>query len=784
MKSTTPRKKLRWRGALEGVHKGLLYGWAIDTAHPDARVVLEVCLDEQIISSVIADAARSDLADTFASALKNAAIDPCHGFVADLGIHFADMSGSVTVRIANTDEVLRGAVQLEKPKLPPSAVASHVFGDGALRLHGWVYDMSNATRQLQVRAYAGDRLLAITRADLEHPSMRAQEVGPHGFDLDLPLDLADGKVHTVRVVDEDGQALNGSPLTVCCFAGGMKALLPSPQESLLGDLAEQVEHYLPRSIGMRQYGAWRAQFEQPAALDVPTLRVGILLTGQGDEAAIERSIASLNHAGAAQVQVFVPSPGTSFTELLQQALASGSEVLGCLRIGDTLAPGGLAHALQGFALPDAQLVYTDSEFNGKPWLKPAWNPDYALSTDYPLELLLVRTAVLAGVPRLPTDAAGFAWQALTAVWQSGTRAIIHVPRIAYCFQSALSTEELTERGNAAQRLVHALEPSCRLLPQPASTAHCPYPARRVQRTLSPQERSTKVSLIIPTRDYPEMLKRCIDSIQQFTDWPNLEIIVIDNGSVQTDTKAYFRQISRQGVKVLSMPGPFNFADLNNRAVAAASGEIIGLVNNDIEALHEGWLDELVSQLLRPEVGAVGAKLLWPNGMVQHGGVLLGVGNVAGHFGNRLSRDDCGDHARNQVVQQVSGVTAACLLLHKSDYLAVGGMDPVAFPVAFNDVDLCLKLRKAGKLITWTPYATLLHAESASRGHEDTPQKRARSLREIDNLRQRWGMALLRDPAYHPSLNLDPHSHAFGGLALPPRDRSPRHGRLPVEEEVL
>jgi hypothetical protein len=122
---------------------------------------------------------------------------------------------------------------------------------------------------------------------------------------------------------------------------------------------------------------------------------------------------------------------------------------------------------------------------------------------------------------------------------------------------------------------------------------------------------------------------------------------------------------------------------------------------------------------------------------------------------------------------MSGVTAACLFLRKADYLAVGGMDPTAFPVAFNDVDLCLKLRATGKAIIWTPHAKLLHAESASRGHEDTPQKKARAARELEQLRRRWGGILLHDPAYHPSLNLDPHSHAFGGLALPPRDRKPR-----------
>lgn len=185
------------------------------------------------------------------------------------------------------------------------------------------------------------------------------------------------------------------------------------------------------------------------------------------------------------------------------------------------------------------------------------------------------------------------------------------------------------------------------------------------------DQNKAISLIIPTRDQVELLDRCIKSIQKFTPWINLEIIVIDNDSTQTKTKAYFRSLRKQNVNILSMPGAFNFAALNNRAVKEASGEIIGLINNDIEALHEGWLDEIVSHLLSPGVGAVGAKLMWPNGMVQHGGVLLGVGNVAGHYGNRLAEADWGNHGRNQLIQQVSGVTAACLFLRKSDYLEVG-----------------------------------------------------------------------------------------------------------------
>jgi GT2 family glycosyltransferase len=375
------------------------------------------------------------------------------------------------------------------------------------------------------------------------------------------------------------------------------------------------------------------------------------------------------------------------------------------------------------------------------------------------------------------DAADLAWQVLAQVWRDGAQAIVHVPRVLYHFHSPLHASEQQSRLRASRKALARVEPHAVLEEMPSPPVDSLFVPRRLHRSLAKSARTKTISLIIPTRDRVELLQRCLASLERFTDMANLEIIVVDNDSAQTKTKTYLRQVIRKGIRVLPFPGAFNFSAMNNRAVAAASGEIVGLINNDIEALHEGWLEEMLSHLLSPGVGAVGAKLLWPNGMVQHGGVLMGLGHAAGHFGNLLMDQDWGDHGRNQLVQQVSGVTAACLLVRKKDYLAVGGLDETAFPVAFNDVDFCLKLRSLEKSIVWTPHARLIHAESASRGHEDTPQKKARAQREIQELRRRWFDVLSRDPAYHPSLSLDSHSQAFGGLALPPRDRSPRSSQL-------
>jgi GT2 family glycosyltransferase len=781
----------RWHGALEGRHKGMLYGWCLDTQMPDARVVLELCLNGEALSTFTADVARSDLAPQFAKALPpRTPHDCCHGFVAEPGASTTDPDAVLTVRVANTGCYLSGHLDAVQTHTPPVAATSKVLSDGGLRLLGWAIDARHASQALAVQAFEHGQIIAQCLANQRHPALAAYEIGQHGFSLDLPLNLADGMPHTVHISDENGNPLNGSPVTVCCYTGGAKTLLPQQHHDLLGAVIDNYERYLPRSVGWQHYRQWSATYEapEPAHSPAPTAaKIGIIVTGQSTPAATQRTLDSLQQQTGVTLQVFAASAKAKaaqpFSKLMQRALAARCDFIACVRAGDTLPSHALSHALQGFALPQAELVYTDSELNGLPWLKPAWNPEYALASDYPLELMLVRSSLVlacAAECPLPPDPASWAWRMLAALWPRAAQALVHVPRVLYQFNSPLDAPEQQARFQAARMALQAREPASALTLSPAMPACELFAPRRLQRSLTKRDQNKTVSLIIPTRDRLELLKRCITTLKQFTAWPHLEIVVVDNDSVQPQTKTYLRQLSKQGVKVLHVPGAFNFAQLNNLAVAAASGEIVGLINNDIEALHAGWLEEMVSHLLSPGVGAVGAKLLWPNGMVQHGGVLLGVGNVAGHYGNRLMEADWGNHGRNQLVQQVSAVTAACMLVRKRDYLAVGGMDASAFAVAFNDVDLCLKLKEQGKTIVWTPHARLLHAESASRGHEDTPQKSARSQRELSQLRQRWGAALLHDPAYHPSLNLDSYSHAFGGLALPPRSRAPRLAGLIFE----
>jgi GT2 family glycosyltransferase len=299
-----------------------------------------------------------------------------------------------------------------------------------------------------------------------------------------------------------------------------------------------------------------------------------------------------------------------------------------------------------------------------------------------------------------------------------------------------------------------------------------FPAVRVHRKgLRP-----KTTVVIPTRDRLPLLRTCIESIGPAVARSNADILVVDNDSADPDTLEYLSGLSRQGVKILRIEGPFNYARLNNRAAATLDSDVLCLLNNDIEASSEDWLEEMLARLVEPDVGAVGALLTFPGGIVQHGGVVLGAKSGAMHaFRDRLF-DDPGYSDLLRVAHECSAVTAACLVTRRTDYLEMGGLDEVHFGVAFNDVDYCLKLREAGKRIVFTPHARLIHAESASRRRDDRADQRGRFERELTMLRARWGECLLDDPSYNPQLSRD--DVPYRALAWPPGPLRPRLNKLP------
>lgn len=266
--------------------------------------------------------------------------------------------------------------------------------------------------------------------------------------------------------------------------------------------------------------------------------------------------------------------------------------------------------------------------------------------------------------------------------------------------------------------------------------------------------SPKISLVIPTKNAKNLVKACIESILQKTTYSNYEILLIDNNSDDADSLAYFEELSEHPqITVIPYPFEFNYSAINNFAVKHANGEVIGLINNDIEVIEADWLSIMVGHVMRPDIGCVGAKLLYPDKRVQHAGVVMGFGGGAGHAHKYFSSEDAGYLNRLVATQNFSAVTAACLLVHKDDYCAVGGLNEKDLKVAFNDVDFCLKVLKLGRRNLYCAEAVLFHHESVSRGHEDTVEKKLRFDSEVQYVQKHWHKYITHDPAYNPNLTL-------------------------------
>ena len=295
--------------------------------------------------------------------------------------------------------------------------------------------------------------------------------------------------------------------------------------------------------------------------------------------------------------------------------------------------------------------------------------------------------------------------------------IVHIPRVLYHWRihpgsTAFSSEAKPYHLEATKKVIKE-----HLLRQGLPVSRVSWTNYGSKAELQLPVPSPKISVIIPTRNSLAVLQPCIESLICVTNYQNFEVIVVDNGSDDPDTIDYITEQENRGrIRRISDPSPFNYSALNNYGVEQAQGEFVCLMNNDIEVIHPEWLNLLLAQCMRPNIGAVGARLLYPDRTIQHGGVVLGVGGVAIHAHHGLPADHPGHFCRAQLLQEVSAVTGACLLVRKSYYQEVGGLDSECLPIAFNDIDFCLKLSKIGLKNVYEPSSVLIHHESISRGY--------------------------------------------------------------------
>ena len=465
------------------------------------------------------------------------------------------------------------------------------------------------------------------------------------------------------------------------------------------------------------------------------------------------------------------------------ALAIGEWIV-FLDHDDLLDPDALHHIHSALLRnPDAKLIYTDEDkisswgLRFDPYFKPDWSPDLLLSQNYLCHLVAVRADLVREVGGIREGFDGAQdWDfVLRATERCRSEEIHHIPRVLYHWRAARGSTARSRDSKPAvpEASKRALWEACTRRGVAISEVGMMERGGhfRIRRLL--QEPCPLVSVIIPVRNKPELLKKCLLGLREKTDYPSLEILIVDNGSEDPAMEEIY---SREGerIRLLRHPGPFNFSAMNNRAAEQAAGDILLLLNNDVEPLDPDWLTEMVVHAVRPQIGAVGAMLLYPDGRIQHAGITLGisgpmrVGGVAGHPGKRMRPDTRVMGNQLRVTRNVSAVTGACLAIKKTIFREVGGLDEERLPVAFNDVDFCIRVMKAGYRNLWTPHARLTHHESLSRGREDSPEKIDRFRREVGVMRARWGDLLDKDPFYNPNLTLVHENWSVAGSARPVR----------------
>ncbi len=433
-----------------------------------------------------------------------------------------------------------------------------------------------------------------------------------------------------------------------------------------------------------------------------------------------------------------------------------------LRAGDLLAPDALFHMAVAISLgDDVDVVYSDEDSidatgeRHAPNFKAQWSPETLRSREYLGDLVVYRRSLFDRVGALRPAFGSAARYDLALRATESARTIAHVARVLYHRSSATAPAPSDDYAALATR---ALAESLDRSGERGRIEALGPRSFAVRYALASRPR---VSILLPTRDHPEDLERCLESLFSHTTYDNFELIVIDNGTRDRAALEILERHARDArVRVMPMDVPFNYSRLNNAAAAVATGEVLVLLNNDTQIVTPDWIEAMLEQALRPAIGAVGANLLYPDGSVQHAGVIVGIGGVAGHSHRAFPAGSTGYFDALRTTTNYSAVTAACLMVRKASYDEVGGLDE-SLTVAFNDVDFCLRLRSAGYRNVWLPHVVLVHGESRSRGHDIGLAKTHRSLAEQRKMQERWQATIACDPYYSPHLTRADESFSIG-----------------------
>lgn len=640
-------------------------------------------------------------------------------------------------------------------------------------LAGWA--ISRRGKVVQVEAWWNDHIIASTspaaeRADVADRLPGFNVVQPCGFRLAPPPGILPDGTHRVRLVARDNAG------------GAAETTLPVVVDRYC--VADQDGDLVPAHLtgSNREYQRWLAARPGPVvATPAPAVKVSVLMPiYRPRPAELRQAVASLRAQTHADWELCLCDDGSRQPELdrflkeLQVAeprvrLAVHAENRGIARAtnrawdlargdwlafmdqDDVLAPTALAQVAGRVSRGDVDLLYTDEDrLDGRgcrvePFFKPDWSPDLLRSMMYLAHLCVYRREFIEEVGRCdPRFDGGQDWELALRATQRTSR-IVHLPEVLYHWRLGGNSAGSGFNQVCHERGRQAIAEALRRGGEAGTVADGPVGCTFHVRYTLPEPRPL-VSILIPTKDQPARLAACLRSLRRRTAYRPVEIIVVDNGSTTLQARWHLARCGAD--QLLRLPGPFNHSRLNNLAARQARGEFLLLLNDDVEALEPDWLTALVEQGCRPGVGAVGGWLLYPDGRTQHAGIATGVGQGAMNLSSALLRDGL-DRGTARIIRNVAAVTGACLLVRRDLYLRLSGLDEVALPTSFNDVDLCLRLRREGLRIVQTPLARLRHHESATRRIDPVAEARFGQV-----LRQRWGEMLAHDPYWSVHLNTD------------------------------
>lgn len=440
---------------------------------------------------------------------------------------------------------------------------------------------------------------------------------------------------------------------------------------------------------------------------------------------------------------------------------SEGEFIGLLDHDDLLAPNALYEVVKALNENNlAEVVYTDEdkvtadlEEHFRPHFKPDFNLDLLRSNNYICHFFVASRDLIKRVGGFRPEFNGAQDYDLILRCTEQAKQIVHIPKILYHWRvhkasTADNPASKMYAFDAGKRAIEEHLVRCRTKGAVQHTKDLGFYRVKYEVCGEPL-----VSIIIPNKDQSEALKKCLDSIREKTSYRNYEIIIVENNSEEPETFAFYKKIAGEKIKIVTWEGEFNYSAINNFGVRHARGDYLLLLNNDVEIINGDWLTEMLSHCQRKEVGIVGAKLYYPDNTIQHAGIIIGIGGVAGSVFVGLPRAFSGYLHKASIQLDLSAVTAACMLVKRSVFEQVGGLEE-KLKVAFNDVDFCLRVREKGYLVVYDPYAELYHYESKTRGAEDTKEKIRRFQTEIEYMRSHWiGLLKKGDPYYNCNLSL-------------------------------